>query len=264
MKLKKYFPLYLKMVSRNLQAKMEYRTDFIISSIGMLFHNTLGLASLWILFQSIPILKGWSYPELVFLYSFSMLSVLPTQIFFENYWSLRGFVQDGSFIKHYFRPINMMFNFVSEVIDVKGFSQGIMAIGLIIWSSVQLDITWTFSFTIFFICLLFSSSLVMISMLIAASSTSFWIVNSFSIIMLAVRFKDFSKYPLTIFNGFFKIIFTFIIPIGYISFYPSEFLINPDTSSVLVYLSPIIGLIMFTGAYAVWSKGTKSWAGTGT
>lgn len=264
MKLIKYFPLYIKMASRNIQAKMEYRTDFIISSIGMLFFNGIGLASIWILFQSIPILKGWTYPELVFLYSFSMLAVLPAQIFFDNFWSLRRYIQDGSFIKHYFRPINMMFNFVSELIDVKGFAQGVMAIGLLIWSSIELNVPWNLPFALFFIALLFTSSLVMTSMLIASSSTCFWIVNSFSIMMLAYRFRDFSKYPLTIFNDFFKVAFTFIIPIGYISFYPSEFLIHPDTSTYLVYLSPVVGIILFMGAYFVWKKGVRAWSGTGT
>jgi len=81
-KLKYYIKIYFMIASQDIKSKMQYRTDFFISIFGMLAINVAGVASFWILFNSIPTLNGWSYYELIFMYSFSLLAFTPLQLFF--------------------------------------------------------------------------------------------------------------------------------------------------------------------------------------
>lgn len=46
-------------------------------------------------------------------------------------------------------------------------------------------------------------------------------VQSGYVMVMANKFKDYAKYPATIFNRVFRFIFTFIIPITFIAYYPS-------------------------------------------
>jgi ABC-2 type transport system permease protein len=82
--------------------------------------------------------------------------------------------------------------------------------------------------------------------------------------MLLVNFKDYAKYPMTIFSGFFKFAVTFIIPVGFISFYPSQFFLRPNQISILVIISPVIGIAYFIFAYFIWSRGASRYSGTGS
>jgi len=107
--LRYYSRLYSMIVSQYIKGRMQYRADFIISSIGMGLMSLTGIFTLWVLFASIPNLAGWSFNELLFMYAFYLLATSPVQIFFDNIWRLRMHVQSGEFIKYYFRPLNMIF-----------------------------------------------------------------------------------------------------------------------------------------------------------
>ena len=113
---------------QDLKSKMSYRSDFIISTIGMIATNVTGFISFWILFRNFPSINGWDYYEMLFLYGFSLVSLTPVQCLFDNNWSLRMNVYRGDFIKYCFRPINLFFYYQSEVFDVKGLGQ--LALGI--------------------------------------------------------------------------------------------------------------------------------------
>src|SRR5512134_1701833 len=115
-----YARLYVLIVSQYVKSRMQYRADFVISSIGMFFTSLVTLFVFAVLFRSVPHLAGWRFEEIVFIYAFYSLAVVPLQIFFDNIWQLRYHVVEGSFIKYYLRPLNIMFYYMSEIFDVKG------------------------------------------------------------------------------------------------------------------------------------------------
>jgi ABC-2 type transport system permease protein len=78
------------------------------------------------------------------------------------------------------------------------------------------------------------------------------------------RFKDYAKYPVSIFNPILQFIFTFIIPIAFIAYYPSLFFLRPHDIPLLSYFYPVFGIIFFYISYKIWMKGALSYNGTGT
>ncbi len=72
--------------------------------------------------------------------------------------------------------------------------------------------------------------------------------------MSLVQVKDLSKH-FKILNrreglgGVFRFAFTFIIPIGLVSFYLSQLFLRPQEVSSLVYFSPVIGIGLFMLTY---------------
>ena len=259
-----YARIYAMIVSQYIKARMQYRVDFLISSVGIFFRNITGIFVFWVLLSSIPSLAGWTLDELIFIYGFYQLSTTPLQILFDNVWNLRGKVQDGSFIKYYFRPMNMMFYYMSEVFDVKGFTQLLTGIGAMVYASIQLGIRWNPLNLTLLMVLLFSASLVMVSIMIIASCSSFWIIFSFPVMQLAFKLREYGQYPMTIFDGLMRVLFTFIIPIGFIAFYPSQMFLRPDANLLFVALSPVVGIIFFAIAYWVWNQGVNYYTGTGS
>jgi ABC-2 type transport system permease protein len=259
-----YTRIYFLIVSQYLKARMQYKADFWVSSIGMVLQCAMGYFTLWVLFRSIPALAGWRYEELVFLYAFSLLAISPASIVFDNVWSLRYHVQQGTFIRYYFKPLNMMFYYMSEMINIKALTQLAFAIVILISSSISLGLSWDLAAALAFLGLLASSGLIMTSLLVLSASTAFWIVNSYGVLNFFVRMRDYSRYPVTIFTGFFRIFFTFVIPIGFVAFFPSRALIRPAEAGWEVWLTPFIGAGLFALAYLVWDRGTRVYSGTGS
>ena len=262
--LRDYLRLYFIIETQYIKARMQYRADFIISSIGMFFSSLATLGIFWVLFRSIPDIAGWSFMQLVFIYGFYMIAISPMQILFDHIWQIRFHVQQGTFLKYYFRPLNMMFYYMSEMFDLKGLTQLASGIVILIYASIQLDINWTLARIGLLLLTLFSASLVQISITVLAGSAAFWVLDAYPVLGLAWKLREFAPYPMNIFDGAFRFAFTFIIPLGFVAFYPSQLFLQPQQVSPLVYFSPIVGVALFALMYRVWTLGVNSYTGTGS
>lgn len=261
---REYLRLYFIIEAQYIKARMQYRADFIISSIGMFFSSLATLGIFWVMFNSTKTLGGWSFMQMTFIYAFFMIAISPMQIIFDQIWQLRYDVAQGTFLKYYFRPLNMMFYYMSERFDIKGLTQLAAGIVLLAYSSIQLGIEWTPLKLVLLPLSLLGASLVFVSMGVTAGCAAFWLTNSFPIMSFAWKLREFSPYPMTIFDGAFRFVFTFILPIGFIAFYPSQMFLSPEQMNPLVYFSPLVGIVMFAITYWVWTKGVNSYTGTGS
>lgn len=259
-----YMHIYRMILTQDIKSKMSYRADFIISTIGILFTDIAGFVAFYILFRNFPSIMGWNYYEMLYLYGFSLVALTPVQCFFDNNWNLRGKLYSGEFIKYYFRPINLFFYFISEVFDIKGVGQFLFGVGTIIYTWGKLGLAVNPGTILLFIAGVITASLFMIAIMNFAAGTSFWMMGSTMIMILMFKFKDYARYPVTIFKSVFRFIFTFIIPIAFMAYYPSLVLIRPEQVSVLTYLSPVLGTIFVYASYRFWMFGAKNYAGTGS
>jgi ABC-2 type transport system permease protein len=259
-----YTHIYFLITSQYIKSRLHYRADFIISGIGMFFTSVATIFVFWVLFQSVPQLAGWKFEEIIFIFAFYSLAVVPMQIFFDNIWSLRFHIVEGSFIKYYLRPLNIMFYYVSEVFDIKGLVQLLLGVVALVYASIRLGLEWNLWRAFLLVVSLMSASLVTISMLTLAACAAFWMIGSFPLLSLAFRTREFAQYPTTIFDGVFRFIFTYMIPIGFMAFYPAQLFLRPEEVSWLAYASPLVGIATFALAYFVWSKGVNHYGGTGS
>ncbi len=259
-----YAHIYRMILAQDLKSKMNYRADFIISNVGIIATNISGFVAFWIMFQNFPTILGWTYYEMMFLYGFSLIALTPVQLFFDNNWNLRYQVYSGDFIRYCFRPLNLFFYYISEVFDIKGIGQFAFGTGTLIYAWNNLGLSVSPLIILKLAIALFSASLFMIAIMNIAAATCFWITNSGVAMLFIFKFKDYARYPITIFNPVFKFIFTFIIPIAFIAYYPSLVFLRPDSIPLLTYLSPVIGVVFFYIGYKVWIIGAMRYSGTGS
>jgi ABC-2 type transport system permease protein len=260
----RYIRIYLLLVAQHLKARMSYRADFLVSIILTFFWWVPSLFSVAVIFANVPSLAGWSLEELVFVFGFFMLASTPNGIFFGNAWQLPWQVRSGNFVKYYFRPLNMMFYFMSEDIGLGSLWAVAAGVGLMAWSSIRLAIAWDAVRILGTLVLVLSSSLIVSALMIAAASTAFWLRNSHALLELVSRFRENARYPMTMFNGVFRFIFSAIVPIGFVAFYPAQWILRPGEAGIVPFLTPLVGVACFALAYLVWHRGARRWSGTGT
>jgi ABC-2 type transport system permease protein len=259
-----YLRIYLKITSQDIKSKMSYRADFITTFFGMIALNLTGFVAFWIIFKNFPEINGWDYREMLFLYAFSLIALVPVEFFFDNNWNLQQYIVTGDFIKYCFKPLNIFFYYFSEVFGTRGLGQFVFGVGTLIYAWVSLGIPVTFLIIVKLLIALFSASLFMIALRNLSAASCFWIVNGLHIMNITNKFRDYARYPITIFGGVFRVIFTFIIPIAFMAYYPSLEFLETKQPVFLTYFTPIYGIIFFFISYKVWMKGAKSYSGTGS
>ena len=102
-----------------------------------------------------------------------------------------------------------------------------------------------------------------ISIIVAVPCATLWVVNSYPLLGLVWKLREFSL-PMGIFDEAFRFAFTYILPIGFVAFYPSQLFLRPDEVSPLIYLSPLVGIGLFALTYWIWTKGINSYSETGS
>lgn len=264
MKLKKYITLYKLLFLQDLKSKMSYPMDFLIALFAMICTSILGFFSFWIIFDNFSSIGDYSYYEIMFMYGLYLVAITPGQVFFANNWNLASKVYSGDFLIYHTKPINIFFYFYSEERDYNGLIQGAIGLFTIFFSWEKMGYVWSLKKVFLLIVGIFSASLVFISIMNLAASITFFAINGDFLLEIMNKIKDYAKYPLSIYNKLFTVIFSIIIPLGYLSFYQSILILKDNWSDFLTVISPFWGFITFLISYKTWMFISSRYVGTGS
>lgn len=263
--MKRAFRLHRIFIAQYLKKLMEYKVDFIVGAVGFLLSQALEILFIGIIFSQIPDLAGWTFDEILFIYGFSLIPKAIDHMFFDNLWMV-GYhiVRKGEFDKYLTRPINSLFYVTVEKFQIDAFGELIMGIILITYSLIQIgaDIVW---YRVLVLLLLVPFAvLIYTAIKIITSAISFWTKQSGHITHMFYMSSDFSKYPVTIYNNFIKVVITFIIPFAFTAYYPASYFLRGENGLFCVLGTILISSLLFVVSILVWNRGIRKYESAGS
>ncbi|BDU49495.1 ABC transporter permease [Haliovirga abyssi] len=263
--MKKYFKLYRMFLAQYLKGLMEYRVDFFIGLLGFFLVQATGIIFIYLIFQRIPNLNGWSFYQVMFIYGFAQLPRGLDHMFTDNLWALSGrIVAKGEFDKYLLRPINPLFHLIAEVFQPDAFGEIIVGIFLVAVAAGKLGISFSILNILFFILVIVFSTIVYTSIKIIFASLAFWIKYSQAIVYMVYSLSDFAKYPIKIYAGWLQKILTFIIPFAFTAYFPAGYFIGKINFVYAAIGTVLAGVLSFMVAYLVWLQGIKVYESSGS
>lgn len=262
--IRRYFRLYWLIWSQNIQAQMEYKFDFILGNIAAILGQVVGIAFVWVIFQRIGDLNGWSLSQIMLIYGLAALPHSLTALFFNGPWSLNHYIQMGEFDRFLIRPANSLFLLLSDEAGIHSLGNFASGAIIIILASQELHLTWTPARLAFLLLVVLCGTLLCISINLITATLSFWFTGSgSSITFLVQRLRDFSRYPLDIYALPIQLLLTWLIPFAFTSFFPAAFLLGREEYNGFVYLIPLVSTGFFGLAYGFWQLGLGRYESTG-
>src|SRR5690606_26098350 len=158
-------------------------------------------------------------------------------------------VTEGAFIKYYFRPLNMLFYYVSERFDLKGISQVVIGVAVLVTASARLDLERSVISVLLLIAVLIGAAPVQVGVRVTAASMAFWMTDSWPVLSFAWRLREFAPYPITIMSGFMRILLTYVLPVAFIAFYPASVFVRRGEVPRQAAIAPLVGIAAFAIAY---------------
>lgn len=140
---------------------------------------------------------------------------------------------------------------------------------IFIYGCTQVHFVWSFMNIVILLLVLVGATLIRGALFLATGSLAFWTKsrNSF-IFMNFTLFDQTTKYPMSIYPRLVQIIFTFIIPLGFIAFYPAGDFLNKSSSfsfsSGIAWATPLIGIFTFWLTTRVFRRGLKRYESAGS
>jgi ABC-2 type transport system permease protein len=261
----KYIKLYSKFLKQYIKTLMEYRIDFVLGLIGFILVQLAGVIFIKLIFNVIPTLDGWSFYEILFIYGFAQIPRGIDHIFTDYLWifSWKTIVK-GEFDKYLLRPINPLFQVISESFQPDGFGEVIIGFILLITASINLNTSYTSIQILEFIFVIICATLIYTSIKLATASIAFWVKFSQSYMFMAYQISTFAKYPVSIYPSAIKFILTFIIPFAFTGYYPGSYFIGKGSILTGIFLPFVVSLLSIIISYKIWLKGISVYESAGS
>jgi ABC-2 type transport system permease protein len=248
------YGFYIKLYFKTL---VEYRIGTWVAIIAGLIAQVSGLAFIGIVFQKIPQLGGWTFYELVFMFSFAGLGRGLNQVFFNVPYGLTRFIRRGTLDILMIRPVGPLFQAIGVTQEINGMGNVITSFIILCYAAANLGIEWTFGKVLYTLIAIISSMFIILAVLFSIMVCTFWVQEIRSVIYPVAWLYDFSKYPLDIFGPVLRGILTFVIPYSIGSYYPSVYILRPATFDWALWVVPLSAIVLMTLAYRFWLFGLE-------
>lgn len=267
-KLYTWINIYLILAGASIRSQMQYRLAFVMRIIGLFISYTSTIATLWVMLSRFETMAGWTLPEVVFLLGMAVLAWGISTLFFEEFRSLDEYIVEGTFDRFLVRPINPFLHYLSIKANVAAFGQLLFSIAAFVWVSIYLGIKWTLLKVVFFLISLLSGVLIMGGALVIIASLAFWTTRSerlYWVVLYPAR--QLTYYPVSIYPRIVQFVLTFVIPFGFLNYYPAHVLLERFEAASQIpiyYLGPVVAVIFFAFSYGLWTLGLARYQSTGS
>lgn len=263
--MKRYVKLYIKFISQYVKVLMQSRVNFFIGLSGFLISQASGIAFLYLVFQRIPSLNGWTFNEVLLIYGFAQIPRGLDHFFTDYLWDLSmTVIVRGDFDRYLLRPINPLFHLISETVQADAIGELVVGIVIFCIACGNLKIHFGLIDSIVLIVITIAGAVIYTSVKLLLASLSFWLKTSIEILQVVYNFSDFVKYPSSIYSKGIQFIITILIPFAFTAFVPAAYFIGRVNLIYALGGTVLAAIVSFSIAYAVWLQGIKMYESAGS
>lgn len=261
--------LILRVSALNLRARLQYRSDFILWFLQGVTYQVLGLTFVWAVLARFHVVRGWTTDQVLFMYGLRLLAHSLYLPLFWNITTIPQMVRQGNFDRVLLRPINALVQVLLQGFSANSMGDLLVSFTLLGIAQRALHIRWTPATICFLTLVVVGGALLEAGLQLAISALSLRFIATGQLNNWADEVvNSFANYPVTIFGTTLQYLFTFIMPIAFLSCFPSAVFLNKTWSvpftPAFAYGAPVAGWLVFGAAYALWSYGLRFYQGTGT
>lgn len=254
--------LYLSFVKTSMKEMLIYRLDCIVGMLSQIFTEVVEILFIWIVFQNTQTLAGWTFEHILLLYGVTLLSIGIADFCFDALYDIGPkYIKRGEFDKILLRPVHPLISIIGDSKEFTALGYFGLGLFLVITMFIKLAIPVTFVLIVQIIFFSIVGAAIIGAINTIFSISSFWTYRSNEVIWSFFRIYTFAQYPIDIYNGFIKILITYILPFAFVAYYPTMSYLGMN--SYIFYLSPVIAIVLWVIAIKVWNLALNKYRSTG-
>lgn len=251
--LRRYLGIYAVLWRNSVMREMSFKLNFVLWIVAEMMWFALQLCFMNVLYSHTESIAGWSKWEVVLLVGCShFIQQLFTALFLSNVTELSELIRTGRLDFLLLLPVNTRFLISFRKVDLGAFVNAATAVGVIVYALIQLNQVPRIVQVVVFLLLCLVGTFIHYSLVFLLASVSFWTVRAQGIIWGYYNLFNIARLPDTAFRGFYKVVFTFVLPILLVSNVPARWLSEKSGSLASVGLLVLMALACFGMSEAVW------------
>lgn len=263
---KRYLRLYRSLIGQFFKVVMQSKVDFLMGLFGFFFTQISGILFLYLVFEQIPDLQGWTLEQLVFIYGFAQIPRGIDHLFTDNLWMVAWrLVITGDFDRYMLRPMNVFFQIIAEKLQPDALGELLVGTILVVYSAIRGVVVLDFVHIALFVVSVFAGALIYTAIKLLFSSLAFWVKRSGPFLQLAYEMAEFAKYPTEIYAKALRFVITWVIPFAFVAYLPAGYFLNAGAGNHMgvIGLECLIAVFFWVIAYGVFRRGISIYESAG-
>jgi ABC-2 type transport system permease protein len=256
--------VYFKSLGLHLKSLLEYKASFIttfLSQILVFFSYYFTILALFTRFDNI---KGFTLYEVLLCFGVIQFGFAFNESFARGIDRFDKLIIHGEFDRILLRPKNIILQAAGYDEDFAKVSRLLQAIIVIIIALVNLDIAWSPLKLLTLLLMMVAAIVVFFSIFLLAASYCFITVQGLEVTnVFTDGGKHMAQYPIGIFKKGFVWFFTFIIPYGFVNYYPLLYFLD-KSDNMLYMLSPLLVFLYIIPGLVIFKFGIRRYASVGS
>jgi len=261
--------LYIRYVEISLRSQMQYRASFLLHAAGHFIITGLEFLGFVALFQRFGEIRGWTLPQMGLFYGIISVSFATSEAVLRGFDIFGRLIKAGDFDRILLRPRSAAFQVLGQELQlfrIGRFTQGLF---VLLWSTSQLNLDWTLSAVMLLLFAIAGGACLFSGLFVLQATLCFWTVESIEIVNCTTYGGvEAAQFPLTIYRPWFRTIFTFVIPLATINYFPAHALLGLNdtlgSTRLIQWLSPFAGIVFFWASIRFWNYGAARYTSTGS
>jgi ABC-2 type transport system permease protein len=251
--LRRYAGIYAELWKNSVVREMGFKINFLLWIVVELLWFALQLAFIVVIYQHTESIGDWSKWEVVLLMGAAHFIQQVFQAFFlTNCTQVSEYVRTGKLDFMLLLPVNTRFIVSLRNVDLGGFVNAASAVAVMVYALNKLGYTPSPIQVVGFLLLVLAGILMHYSLMFLLTSVSFWTVRAQGIVWGYYSLFNIARLPDAAFRGFFKVFFTFAIPMVLVANVPAKVLAAKLSAPGDVLLLVAMTFVCFLVSEAGW------------
>lgn len=250
----RYLRLFRVQVRMSLLLGMQYRYDFIIDGILSIFWTVTALVPLVVIFHSRKSVAGWSFPAALLVSGwFTLLEGVLDGAINPSLSAVVEHVRKGTLDFVLLKPADAQFLVSTTRFEPWRGTNVLTALAIFVYAFHRLHRGPDPLGLLQALLLLVASAVVLYALWILTVSAAFYVVKVDNLTYLFSSIYDAGRWPISIFRGAIRFVFTFVIPLALMTTFPAQAMLGELPGWKL--LASVGGAVAFSAlARMVWLR----------
>ncbi len=269
--MKRAIGLLAKLLRIQVRSQLQYPTSFILEVFSSAIILGFFFVSFALTFSRFDQIGGWTLGEVAFIWGITEFSFGVMDMVFSgfDYDSFGPMIRNGRFDQLLLRPVNITLQVLGSRFVLRRMGKILEGVIIFIYGLSLVNIDWTIGKIIYIPILSFSQVLFFGSLFIFGATTTFWTMERLEILnVFTYGGSEIMSYPMHIFPRAIRLIFTFLVPAIFMSYFPAVYILEKsdplNAPGVVSFLAPLLGLGMLALALRFWKVGIRNYQSTGS
>ncbi|MER5701819.1 ABC-2 family transporter protein [Micromonospora sp. NPDC002296] len=260
---------YRALLGAQARSQAAYRTSFVVDLVGNVGATVFDVVTVLVIFGVTRELGGFTLREALVMVGLSTAAFAIADLLVGNVERLPRYVRTGLFDAVLLRPLGALPQLLLMDLPLRKVSRVVFGLGVLVVAVGSAGIDWTPGRAALVVLAPLAGVVFFGSVFVATATVSFYWTESGELAnSITYGGKDFTSYPATVYDGWFRAAFAYGLGFAFVSYQPALALLGRADPLGLPawagWAAPAVALVAAALAAIAWRVGVRHYRSTGS